>query len=107
MAQMTTTTKINPGQLSHDLGRKPVDVTGPHDDGTYRIVADVTDAALNTAVAAHTAQDGWTDPQPIADPRPPSLQEQINDLKGRLDRAANAAVTGEAAKLRDNLKPTQ
>lgn len=41
---------------------------------------------------------------PVPVPAPVPLQAQIDELRGRLDRAANAAVTGEAAKLRDNLR---
>lgn len=39
-----------------------------------------------------------------ADDRP--LQEQIDELRERVDRAAAAAVTGDAAKVRDALKAT-
>jgi hypothetical protein len=39
----------------------------------------------------------------------PSLQDQIDDLRGRIDKAAAVPVTAgtDAAKVRDALKPTQ
>lgn len=40
-----------------------------------------------------------------AAPAVPSMGERLAAVEARLDKAASAAVTGEAAKLRDNLKP--
>lgn len=40
-----------------------------------------------------------------AAPAPPTLAARLAAVEARLDKAATASVTGEAAKLRDNLKP--
>lgn len=45
--------------------------------------------------------------QAEADAARPSVQQQLDDLRGRLDKAAAATVTGDAAKVRDALRPTQ
>lgn len=66
---------------------------------TELVVADpaskVTAAQLRAAVDAHT-------PGPPA----PSIIDRLAAVEARLDKAASATVTGEAAKLRDNLKPS-
>lgn len=41
-----------------------------------------------------------------AKPPVPTVADRLAAVEERLDKAANATVTGEAAKLRDNLKPT-
>jgi hypothetical protein len=60
------------------------------------------DGAMPTDAALLAAYD-----EASTAPPPPTLQEQINDLRQRVDRAAQAAVSGDAAKVRDALKPTQ
>lgn len=59
---------------------------------------DATDRArVERVLAAHVP------PAPAAPTV--DLAERLAAVEARLDKAASAAVTGEAAKLRDNLKP--
>lgn len=80
--------KINLAQLAAEVGA-PLTA-----DETEVVADDVTATTLTAAVEKHT-------PAPVA----PSLADRLAAVEARLDKAATAAVTGEAAKLRDNLKP--
>lgn len=53
-------------------------------------------AGVQKVLAAHVPPPPSTEPD---------LAERLAAVEARLDKAANAAVTGDAAKLRDNLKP--
>lgn len=39
-----------------------------------------------------------------AEPTPPTLADRLAAVEARLDKAASVTVTGDAAKLRDNLR---
>lgn len=71
--------------------------TDPDVREQHQVAMSELEAALNGLPADPPAP-------PPAD-LPPSLDERVAAVEVRLDKAANAAVTGEAAKLRDNLKP--
>lgn len=92
--RITPTKAVQLAALAAELG----DDRLARDDESGEIVAheDISQAALDAAVAAHLA------PAP-----PPSLQEQIDEIKGRLDKAASVPVAAgsEAAMVRDGLKP--
>lgn len=55
--------------------------------------------------AAEKAQHDKDTAAVAALPAAPSLGDRLAAVEARLDKAATASVTGEAAKLRDNLKP--
>jgi hypothetical protein len=62
------------------------------------IVSDVDDAdrtKVESVLAAHVP--------PVPTP-PADLAERLAAVEARLDKAASVAVTGDAAKLRDNLR---
>lgn len=67
MARVETDKKINPSQLSHELGVVPLRV------GAGYVDADVDLATLQAKVAAHSARDGWVNPNP--ETRPPTPRE--------------------------------
>lgn len=74
---------------------------------------DVRDSVLVAQLLTHqhTVVDGEVVvgllyPAPETEPEKPSTDDRLAALEARLDRAAATAVTGDAAKVRDGLKPS-
>ena len=59
---------------------------------------------MTDAEAAQAEKDRAAAAAAAAAPKPPTLAERLATVEARLDKAAGAAVTGDAAKLRDNLR---
>lgn len=91
MAEALTTKTINPAQLSFEMGKVPLRCVGSYQgdprypDGSTKVTTDeITQAQLDTAVAAHIANPAWTDPTPQ-----PLTQDDI-------DRARLAVLVAKA-----------
>lgn len=81
MSTITTTRKVNPGQLSYEVGRYPTRVRGPYEDGTTVVTVDgVGEANLVSAVEAHAPMENWTDPDYVA---PPPTEAEVEDTQTR------------------------
>lgn len=102
MASIEVPGHVHVGHISTLLGGVPVEADTDDDGSVVR--ADVSESALRDAIAAH--DPAWINPDTPAAPSP-SLQEQIDALQARLDKAAAVPVTGDAAVLRDSLKDAQ
>lgn len=84
-------------ELTAALGR-PVTVTL---NGTDVEIVAPDDAPLDKAAATSVVKAHVPPTVKVESP----LADRLAAVEARLDKAAAAAVTGEAAKLRDNLKP--
>lgn len=63
MASTITTKRLNPGQLSAQLGGLTVQIVGdPASNAEKTVSADVAQAVLDDAIAAHAYDPDWTPP---------------------------------------------
>lgn len=86
MSETTATKPINAYQLGQEMNGAPLRIVGPDEGGTTTIRSTVTQAVLDTAVKAHTANPNITPPVDQS----PANEQTIRD-------AARQALAGNRA----------
>lgn len=91
---VTTSKQVNVSQLAVEMGRVPLRCVGPDAEGKTIVIGDVTDAAIKSAIDAHTANPNWVDPNAPA-PAPTRAQ--------KIDTAKKQVAAIQAGPIRDSL----
>ena len=97
-----TLTLPAPASLHGDQLLKELRAAGAEVD---RLVLEGDDLEIHGTADATVVRRVLAAHVPQSEAAAPSLTDRLAAVEARLDKAAAASVTGDAAKLRDNLKP--